>query len=184
MLAKTSRLEGRWRAYFLPPSRLLSVVLLVLMPAIQSCGGDEEDAGAASPKETAADFVMETFDGGSFRLSDHNGSPVIVNFFASWCTLCGVEVSALEKVYREYADRGVMLVGVAVQDTESKAREYVEKYGLTFPTGLDAEGTVKEAYGVYGLPMTYFIDREGRVNYVHAGVVTEALLKDELEKIR
>jgi peroxiredoxin len=154
------------------------------MPVVQSCGGDEDDGGAAPGKEAAADFVLETFDGGSFRLSDHNGSPVIINFFASWCTLCGVEVSDLEKVYREYAERGVMLVGVAVQDTETKAREYVEKYGLTFPTGLDAEGTVKEAYGVYGLPMTYFIDRKGLVNYVHAGVVTEALLKHELEKIR
>ncbi len=164
--------------------RLLVLLLFLLMPAVQSCGGDEDNAGAASPKGAAADFVLETFDGGSFRLSDHNGSPVIVNFFASWCTLCGVEVSNLEKVYREYADRGVMLVGVAVEDTESKAREYVEKYGLTFPTGLDADGTVKEAYGVYGLPMTYFIDRKGRVNYVHAGVVTEALLKHELEKIR
>jgi cytochrome c biogenesis protein CcmG/thiol:disulfide interchange protein DsbE len=164
-------------------SRLVLLLLWPLMAAVQSCGEGEETAGAAAGKETAADFTLETFHGGSFRLSNHKGNPVIVNFFASWCTLCGDEVSDLEKVYRDYAERGVILVGVAVQDTESKARTYVEKYGLTFPTGLDGDGAVEEAYGVYGLPMTYFIDGKGLIAYVHAGVVTEALMKHELEKI-
>jgi cytochrome c biogenesis protein CcmG/thiol:disulfide interchange protein DsbE len=88
----------------------------------------------------------------------------------------------LEAIFQEYRDRGVTLLGVAVQDTESKAMGFVEEFGLTFPTGLD-EGEIKEAYGVFGVPTTFFIDGEGFIRYTHAGIVTEDLLRHELEKL-
>jgi peroxiredoxin len=150
------------------------------VPAVQGC---EENDGKAAERRPAADFALQLFAGGSFRLSEQKGSPVIVNFFASWCTVCGAELSDLEDVHRQYGEQEVIFVGVAIEDTETRAREYVERNGLTFATGLDAEGTIKQAYGIYGLPFTYFIDREGFVNYVHAGALTEALLRHELEKI-
>lgn len=160
-------------------ARILALLVGLLAPALYACG----DGEVAVAKEPAADFTLKLFDGGNFRLSEQRGSPVIINFFASWCTLCGFEVSGLENVYREYAGRKVRIVGVAIEDTEAKARQHVKKFGLSFPTGLDAEGTVKKAYGVYGLPMTYLIDRNGFVHYVHAGAITEELLRFELEKI-
>ena len=154
--------------------------LVVLALAVQGC---DEDDGAATGKLRADDFSLALFDGGDFRLSDQKGSPVIVVFFASWCTVCGSEAAGLEVVHRQYLDRKVVFVGVAIEDVESKAREYVKRNGLTFATGLDAKGTIKQAYGIFGLPITYFIDREGLVNYVHAGVLTKDLLRYELEKI-
>ena len=158
----------------------LCVPLVLLALFVQGC---DEDDGAATGKLRAADFSLALFDGGDFRLSDQKGHPVIVSFFASWCTVCGSEASGLEGVYQQYAPQEVVFVGVAIEDMEDKARDYVKRNGLTFATGLDAEGTIKRAYGVFGLPITYFIDREGLVNYVHAGVITEDLLKYELEKI-
>ena len=154
---------------------LFGFLLLLLIPVLSAC--DEE-----GEPETAADFTLTLFDGGSFRLADHRGAPVIVNFFASWCIPCIAEAPALEAIHGEYAERGVTIIGVAVQDTEAKAREFVAKHGLTFPTGLD-EGPIKEAYGVFGVPTTFFIDKEGLIRYTHAGVVTEDLLRYELEKI-
>lgn len=155
--------------------RLFGLLLLLLIPVLGACEEDDEP-------EAAADFTLQLFDGGSFRLSDHKGSPVIVNFFASWCIPCIAEAAALEAVSNEYKDRGVTIIGIAVQDTETAAKGFVAEHGITFPTGLDA-GEIKEAYAVFGVPMTYFVDREGLIRYTHAGAVTEVLLRHELDKI-
>ncbi|MDP6688395.1 MAG: TlpA disulfide reductase family protein, partial [Alphaproteobacteria bacterium] len=132
----------------------------------------------------APDFTLTRFDGGGgFRLSDHRGNPVIINFYASWCTTCGIEANDLEKVYQEYAAREVMFVGVGIDDTEIKARQFLAKNKITYPSGLDVTGSIKQDYGLHGLPYTFFVDRGGYITYVHAGAVTEALLKYELAKL-
>jgi cytochrome c biogenesis protein CcmG/thiol:disulfide interchange protein DsbE len=89
----------------------------------------------------------------------------------------------LDKVYRSYQSEGVSFVGVAVNDTETKAREFIEQYGLTFPAGLDDSGEIKDAFGVYGMPTTYFIDGNGIISYLHAGGVTERLMRHEIDKM-
>ncbi len=158
-------------------------ILLLALCAALLVGCEETDDGQIAAREPAADFVLTLLDGGSFRLSDRKGSPVIVNFFASWCIPCKIEAPVLEKVSQDYRERGVMVVGVAIQDTESKARDFVEELGLTYPTGLDADGSIKESFGVFGIPMTFFVDKEGLISYTHVGVVTEDLMRYELEKI-
>lgn len=160
---------------------LLSLSLLILcMPLLQGCG---ESDNSVVEKQPAPDFTLKLFDGGTFRLSDYRGRPVIINFFASWCIPCKAEAPHLERVYREYAGQEVMVVGIALQDTQTKARAFVKEHRLTFPTGLDTEGTIKESYRVFGLPMTIFVDRTGLIGYTHAGMATEDLLRHELEKI-
>ena len=108
---------------------------------------------------------------------------MVLNFFASWCTTCGAEAAEFQSLSESYADKGAVVIGVAVEDTEKGARDYVAEKGFTFATGLDASGEIKKAYGIFGVPMTYFIDKQGRINYVHAGVVTGALLQHELDKV-
>lgn len=156
------------------------LILLVCIPlVIHGCG--EEDGGG---KRLAPDFTLSRFDeGGRFQLSEHKGNPVVINFFASWCTTCGVEVNDLEKVFQDFTGKKVMFVGVGIDDTETKARQYMEKYGISYPAGLDVTGTIKKGYGIHGLPYTFFVDRKGFITYIHAGAVTEALLKYELEKL-
>ncbi len=159
------------------------VLFLCITLVLQGCG-EGDGGGGAADRSLAPDFELTQFDdGGSFRLSEYKGNPVVINFFASWCTTCGIEVNDLETVYREFAARKVMFVGVGIDDTEAKARKYVAKYGITYPTGLDATGTIKKDYGIYGLPYTFFIDRKGFITYIHAGAVTAALLKYELDKL-
>ncbi|MCK5445955.1 MAG: TlpA family protein disulfide reductase [Rhodospirillaceae bacterium] len=134
-------------------------------------------------KEPAPDFTLELFDGGSFSLSEHKGRPVVINFFASWCIPCKAEAPALDKVYREYKIKNVAFLGIAIQDTESKAMAFVEENGVTFPAGLDKDNAIKDLFGVYGIPATYFIDKNGIINYIHAGILTEDLIRYELDKI-
>ncbi len=164
-----------WRA-------LIPLLLILLMPLVQGCDENAETAETAE-KEVAADFTLQLFDGGTFTLSKHQGEAVVVNFFASWCIPCRAEAPALEAVHREYFEKKVIFLGVAIKDTDSAAKGFVKKYTLSFPTGLDKDEKVKESFGVYGLPTTFFISRSGLITYTHSGAMTEELIKHELDKI-
>ncbi|MBF0370123.1 MAG: TlpA family protein disulfide reductase [Magnetococcales bacterium] len=158
---------------------LTLIFLLTLALPLGGCPNGESPVA----REPSPPLDLVLFDGTEFSLATKLGSPVMINFFASWCIPCGEEASALEKVYQEYSPKGVQFLGVALQDTEEKAKGFVSEKGITFPTGIDMTGKIKDDFGVYGMPTTYFIDREGRVSYLHAGGVTEALLKYELDKL-
>ncbi|MCK5546234.1 MAG: TlpA family protein disulfide reductase [Rhodospirillaceae bacterium] len=164
-------------------TRLISIRACVAVLCVLLVQGCVDEVGETVEREAAADFTLKLFDGGNFRLSDHKGTPVVINFYASWCLSCGIGVFNLEKVYKEYADKKVLFIGVAVQDTEEKAKKYLAKHGITFPSGLDEDEAIKHAYGVVGHPFTFFVDRKGLIAYVHPGAITEELLKYELEKI-
>jgi len=155
--------------------------LLVLALLVSGC--DEPPQEDQRPREKASDFTLPLLTGGTFTFGDHKGYPVVINFFASWCVPCRAEAPALNAVFREYREHRVAFVGIAVQDTETKALGYIEDLGVAFPAGLDKTGKIKEAYGVYGIPTTIFIDRTGAISYTHAGALTEDLIKHELDKL-
>lgn len=161
-----------------------SFLLALLMGSsllVAGCGGNT--AGSNATKEAAPDFNITLFDGSDFRLSAQKGKVVVINFFASWCVSCGEETPFIEKTARKYPPQTVAFLAIAVDDTEKKARAFLEKAGLTIPAGLDKTGKIKDAYGLYGMPTTFFIDKNGKVSYFHAGVVTEELLKHEIDKL-
>ena len=157
--------------------------LLLLLLTASGCSEDASSVAGNEPLEAAPDFDLHLLEGGNFKLSNYKGKPVVVNFFASWCVPCGAESPVLDKVYQDYQSKGVSFVGVAVNDTESKAREFIERYELTFPAGLDDTGEIKDAFGVYGMPTSYFINREGLISYLHPGAVTERLMQHEIDKM-
>lgn len=74
-------------------------------------------------------------------------------------------------------------MAIAIDDTEKDVKKFIEELGFTLPVALDKTGEVKDAFGVYGLPTTYFIDREGAINYRHPGSATKELLRHELDKL-
>lgn len=138
---------------------------------------------SVATKEAAPDFKLALLDGGNFQLGNHKGKPVLINFFASWCLPCGEEMPAIEKIAHEYGSRGVVFLGVSTDDTDTNASNFVKKHGVTFPVGIDKSTEIQKAYGLYGIPTTYFIDKQGLVNYFHSGSVTEELMRHELDKL-
>ena len=140
-------------------------------------------ASSTEAKEPAPNFELALLDGKSFQFSEHKGKPVLINFFASWCLPCRDEMPVLEKIVRNYQPKGVVFLGIAVDDTEEKMKEFIKRYDVTFPVGLDKTAEIQKSFGLYGIPTTYFIDRNGIVNYFHSGVVTEELLQHELDKL-
>ena len=132
----------------------------------------------------APPFALDLFEGGRLSLEGLRGKVVVVNFWASWCyPACYEEAPILEAGWREYRERGVVFVGVNIQDTEPKAREFLRLFNHTFPNGPDPKGQVAVDYGVYGVPETFFVDRQGMIRAKHVGAVTEPVLRQKLDPL-
>jgi len=164
-------------------SRCKALVVLLMSACLWFVQGCDNPDYVYLKGEPAADFSVERFDGGSFQLSDYKGKPVLINFFASWCVACGTEIPVLAKVFPEYSKKGVVFVGVAINDTETKARKFIGKYNLAFATGLDKSGEIRKNYQIYGMPTTLLVDRQGIIQYLHLGGVTEDSIRHELDKL-
>src|SRR5262249_34828128 len=111
----------------------------------------------------AGSFTLTDFDGRAVSLETLRGRVLVANFWAPWCyPACYEEAPALEGAWRAYRDRGVMFVGVDIQDKPEPAIKFIRDFGLTFPNAADPTGKVSVDYGVYGVPQTVFIGRRGR----------------------
>ncbi|HSB42743.1 MAG TPA: TlpA disulfide reductase family protein [Methylomirabilota bacterium] len=132
----------------------------------------------------AAPFTLTTFEGKPISLESLRGRVVVVNFWASWCIpACYDEAPSLERAWQAYRDRGVMLVGVNIQDKEEPAKQFLARFGHTFPNAPDPVGRVSVDYGVYGVPETFFIDRRGRVRFKQVGAVTDEIMRVQIDKL-
>lgn len=149
--------------------------LLVIVPALVLLGlmvyGVTTAVEPKVAEGTAApEFELPLLDGsGTLSSDDLRGSPVVVNFFASWCFPCREEAPLLERLSREYASDGVRFVGVNIQgglpptllDSQRGAEEFVDDFGITYPVVVDRDGDLaKSLMDFYGLPQTFFIDHE------------------------
>ena len=141
---------------------------------------DTSERLAAEPGGSAPDFSLTLFDGSNFALSRHladDGRPVVMNFWASWCVPCREEMPTFDSVAQRRQD--VLILGVAVQDTEGEARAFAAEVGVGYPLGFDAEGEILELYPILGLPTTWFITADGRIATIRAGQLDQ----DELERL-
>jgi cytochrome c biogenesis protein CcmG/thiol:disulfide interchange protein DsbE len=130
----------------------------------------------------APNFTVPLFEGGPFELASARGKPVLVNFWASWCIPCEEEAATLEQMSRAYKDR-VVFIGVNVQDTDPLARGFLRKFGVTYPNGRDASGSVSVDYGMSGVPETYFVDRGGQLVRKWQGPLDEPRLRQFLDDL-
>lgn len=132
----------------------------------------------------AALFSLRTFDGEQISIEALRGRVVIVNFWASWCyPACYEEAPALARAWEKYKDRGVVMIGIDIQDKDEAARKFLAQFKHTFPNAPDPLGRVSVDYGVYGVPETFFVDRAGRVRWKHVGAITDDLLSQRVETL-
>ncbi|MBI1736632.1 MAG: TlpA family protein disulfide reductase [Candidatus Rokubacteria bacterium] len=145
---------------------------------------DPRDVPSPLVGRPAAAFALQAFDGAPLSLESYRGKVVVVNFWASWCyPACYEEAPVLERGWRAYRERGLVVVGVDIQDTVEAGQKFIRDFGLTFPNGRDVNGKVSIDYGVYGVPETFFIDRHGRIRGKHVGAVTEDVFRRQVEPL-
>ncbi len=134
--------------------------------------------------QLAPDFILQFADGTKTKLSDWQGQPVVLNFWATWCAPCREEMPEFVAAYERYQDDGLVIVGVNAQESASQAAGFIEDFNMAFPVALDARGDVQQLYNVRGLPTTVFIDREGRIVERWAGLLRASALEELLAEIR
>jgi cytochrome c biogenesis protein CcmG/thiol:disulfide interchange protein DsbE len=135
-------------------------------------------------QQPAPNFRLALLNGGETSLESLRGTPVIVNFWASWCyPACYEEAPLLEATWRRYKDRGLAMLGVVIQDKEANAREFMKRFDFTFPNGMDPGSKISIDFGVYGVPETFFIDRRGRIVFKHVGALGPDLLESQLRAL-
>ena len=157
------------------------VLLVVFVVASWGCAREEKPALEGNP---APDFTLRNLAGQEVRLADLRGKVVMLNFWASWCfPACYEEAPLLEQAWRAYRDRGLMVVGVVVQDTEPPARQFIDQFKLSFANGLDPGGKIAIDYGVYGVPETFVIDKQGIIVHKQVGAVTERMLAEQVDPL-
>jgi cytochrome c biogenesis protein CcmG/thiol:disulfide interchange protein DsbE len=132
------------------------------------------DSGGIARDAPAPPVVGETLDGAAFDLAALRGSPVIVNFWGPSCVPCRDEFPLFRAKLAQYADDGLVIVGVLMHDPPEPARTFVEEFEATWPTVLDPNGVIREAYRTLARPTSFFIDRDGVLRSIQIGEVREA----------
>jgi len=148
-------------------------------PAVAATHGPEAAPVVAAP---APDFELETVDGESIRLSDLRGKVVAVNFWATWCSPCRLEMPDLQARADAYGDR-LAVLGVNFDETPAEVKAFRDEVGVRFPLLLDPGAAVQRLYRVVGYPTTYFIDPEGIIRFQHLGLMSAEQMDNYLEQL-
>ena len=148
---------------------------------IQLGSGDTQRA--AKVGEPAPDFTLQTPDGDMLSLSDLRGRPVLVNFWATWCPPCKIEMPDMEDVYQKYQDQGFTIVAVDQQESPAAVQAFFDEMGLTFQPVIDSTGEIFNVYRVVALPTSYFIDSDGIIRFQRRGMMTREEMENYVSQL-
>ena len=143
--------------------------------------GEAAPLPALAPGNPAPDFTLKSLDGGQITVSEYRGRLVLINFWASWCPPCRIEMPELVRTYEEHKDTGFTILGINLtfQDALPEVAAFVEEFNMTFPVLLDETGKVTtEKYRLLGLPMSVFVDRQGAFRRIHIGLMTADQIRE------
>jgi cytochrome c biogenesis protein CcmG/thiol:disulfide interchange protein DsbE len=128
-------------------------------------------------------MVLEQLDGGMWRMEDHHGQVVLINYWATWCGPCREETPGLARLSRELGAKGLAVVGVSLDDGDKgKVRSFVEAFRLPYPVAFPGQMSQMEQ-GLEGIPTTILVDREGRVAKTYVGAVREEDFREDAARL-
>lgn len=154
---------------------LLALVLLIFL------AGCEQDLPALRIGVPAPPFALDRLDGTSVRFPEQYRNRVVaIRFWADWCPSCRSEMTALEPVYRQYQDRGLVILAVNVLQSPETVRPFVDQLGISYDVLLDRQGEVTRRFLVMALPVTYIVDRMGIVRARFIGESTPEVFAKEI----
>jgi peroxiredoxin len=134
---------------------------------------------------TAEDFRLPDLTGKPQSLSQYRGKVVLVNFWATWCKPCTTEMPAMQTTYDKLREEGFVVLAINELEDDAKVREHIKQHGHTFPVLMDRDNKVANQFGVFGLPVSVFIDEKGVVReYIKGGLLTEQVILDTVTRIQ
>ncbi len=142
--------------------------------------------GSAGPLEVgdlAYDFTLLDPAGNTIHLGEHLGQPVIVNYWATWCAPCRIEMPEFQSAFAEHQAEGLVILALNQKESAEQVTSYFNELGLTFTPLLDSNSDVATAYGAFNLPTTIFINRQGVVTNIHRGLLLPEQIEPLLEEI-
>lgn len=188
------RMLARFRALKLEVRRNIAVLLFIIglagygiydyldkspSKAIQTMEAEVNEVGVRKGQR-APDFTLANLEGNSMRLSDYQGKRVLLNFWASWCPPCQVEMPHMQKFYEDYQQQDVVILGVnmtSIEKHQDDVQQFISKGAYTFPILLDPKGEVMQAYQVTAYPTTYLLDSSGVIQDKFVGAMSYELMK-------
>ena len=163
-------------------SLLILFVACVGLSAADGWGMGSRVPVVGTPVE---DFQLVDLNGTPQRLSQYRGKIVLLNFWATWCKPCTTEMPAMQTTYDKLKEDGFVVLAVNELEDEAKVREHIKQYGHTFPVLMDRDNKVANQFGVFGLPVSVFIDEMGIVQeYIKGGLLTEQKIYDVVARIQ
>jgi thiol-disulfide isomerase/thioredoxin len=190
-------MKSRW---IIAAAAALSLALLTL-PLLQSrragdplpkksaaksapASADDETTSSCDAEGTAKfDFVLKDQHNVPVKMADYKGKVVLLNFWATWCGPCKIEIPAFVELYDEYKDKGLVIVGVSVDDSPEQLQAFMKEFKMNYPV-LQMTPDLETAYGpFYGYPTTFFIGRDGSICIKHLGPATKEQFEKEIKRL-
>ena len=174
-----------WRSMHI--TRTLTRKLIVTALLLSTLAGSALAMGSRPPAAgmPAVGFSLTDLQGKAHSLEQYKGKIVLLNFWATWCKPCTSEMPAMQTVYDQLRDKDFVVLAVNELEDEAKVREHIQQYKHTFPVLLDRENQVANQYGVFGLPVSVFIDQQGVVQeYIKGGLLTERKIQEIVSRIQ
>ncbi len=166
-------------------NKMLKVILvIILVPGLLITGCSDNPNQVAQVGIPAPDFQYQDADGQSFSLSDLRGNPVLINFWATWCSPCRIEMPYLQQIYDRFSGKGLVLLAINNGESSSRVGEFMQSQGFSFPVLLDIRGSIAQSYNIVGLPTTFYIDKDGIIQDMKVGAFRSvAEIENGLSKI-
>ena len=166
------------------PAAVLVVVLLAVAPACsKGAAGSDDSLGAKRMSSPAPALAGDDLNGEPVALADLRGDVVVVNFWATWCDPCRDEQPTLERIRRDYQERGVEFLGVDERDDVAAARAWVEEFDVTYPSLQDPSGSWADDFDLFGYPDTFVVDASGTIRWAIYGQTSEEQLRRLIDRI-
>jgi peroxiredoxin len=162
---RNSGTAGRFSPRFKGIAAALLIACIFTLPsAIRAAKKNTFDITKTPLEEKAPDFVLGDLKGQKFRLSDHRGKrPVLIIFSTTWCTFCKAEIPHFKSLYAAYAEQGLEVVNIDIQESREKVAKFASQNQLPYRVLLDEDGTVSGVYEIRGVPTMILVDKNGMV---------------------